>query len=242
MKKNYLIIFLITTCLIFLTTSLFGQFYIPEGYVWFRGQLLSGDNASALYYKSNDRENAQLIFQAKDSDTYGAVRGSDDGKFGLADTSGDWFVEHKNQNFTKFYVGNEEKMTIQQSGKIGIGTNDPKYKLDVCGSIRVKEVIVEDDWCDYVFDKDYPLSTLQEEKKNIEKNGHLLGFESEETMHGKISLLDVTKRQQVKIEEYALHLIQLNEKVMTLEKQNLDLAEKYNKLEALLLKLQNQQN
>lgn len=183
----------------------------------------------------------QVIVYVEDS-LYGAVRGCVEGKFGLTDATGEWFLEHENQAFTKFYVGSDQKMIIQQNGRVGIGIDEPMYKLDVCGTIRTVEVLVEDDWCDYVFDEDYPLSTLQEEKKYIEANGHLQGFESEKTMAGKISLLDVTKRQQVKIEEYALHLIQLNEKVMILEKQNLNLAEKYSKLETLLLKLQNQQN
>jgi len=239
MKNNHTI-FLSTIFSLLITPSLFGQALLPEGYLWFQDQLLAGDNESALIYSSNWSKNAQMVFMEKDSIIYGAVRGLDDGKFGLTDATGEWFVEHENQIYTKFYVGNDEKMTIQQTGNVGIGTDAPMHKLDVCGTIRAVEVLVEDDWCDYVFEDDYHLPTLKEEKNHIEQNGYLLGFESEEAMDGKISLHDVTKRQQVKIEEYALQLIQLSEKVETLEKQNQVLTKKYDTLEDLLLQLQNQ--
>jgi len=160
-------------------------------------------------------------------------------QFELTDANGELYLEHETQTYTKFFIGNDEKMVIQNSGKVGIGTETPMYKLDVCGTVRAVEVLVEDDWCDYVFDEDYTLPTLEEEKEHIETNGYLLGFESEEAMDGKISLHDVTKRQQVKIEEYALQLIQLNETNKILEQQNTDLAKKYNVLEAMLVQLQN---
>ena len=136
-------------------------------------------------------------------------------------------------------MANDEKMIIQQNGNVGIGTDTAMYKLDICGTIRAIEVLVEDDWCDYVFEEDYQLPSLEEEKEHIETNGYLLGFESEEAMEGKISLHDVTKRQQVKIEEYALQLIKLDEKNKLLELQNEDLAKKYEQLEAMLIELQN---
>jgi len=161
-------------------------------------------------------------------------------QLGLTDASGEWILEHENQTYTKFYVGNDEKMIIQNNGRVGIGTDTAMYKLDVCGTIRAVEVLVEDNWCDYVFEEDYQLPTLQEEKEHIKTNGYLLGFESEEAMAGKISLHDVTKRQQVKIEEYALQLIRLNENNKMLQKQNNDLEKKYATLEAMLIQLQNE--
>jgi len=109
-------------------------------------------------------------------------------KLGLTDTTGEWYLEHKDQTHTKFYIGNDEKMIIQNNGKVGIGTDTAIYKLDVCGTIRAVEVLVEDDWCDYVFDENYTLPSLEDEKEHIETNGYLLGFESEEAMSGKISL------------------------------------------------------
>ena len=105
-----------------------------------------------------------------------------------------------------------------KNGNFGIGTTNPQNKLDVCGAIRGKEVLVEGTWCDFVFDECYDRPTLEEEKEHIESAGYLLGFESEEEMAGEINLGDVTKRQQQKIEEQMLHIIDLNELIQGLVK------------------------
>lgn len=109
------------------------------------------------------------------------------------------------------------------NGKLGINTNTPQNALDVCGKIRGDEVIIENNWCDYVFYKNYKLPTLIQEAQHIEEKGHLIGFESEEDMNGEIHLSDVTKRQQVKIEEVMLHLIEMNERLEALEAENTQL-------------------
>jgi len=73
-----------------------------------------------------------------------------------------------------------ERMRITTDGNVGIGTNTPgTFKLAVNGTIRAKEIVVEEGWSDYVFYDDYQLPTLEEEEIHIEENGHLLGFESE---------------------------------------------------------------
>lgn len=122
------------------------------------------------------------------------------------------------------------RMIIDQNGRMGLGMNTPAYKLDVCGTIRSKEVLVETGWCDFVFAADYRLPSLAEEAAHIEAKGHLLGFESAATMDHKIELSDVTKRQQVKIEELMLHLIALDQKVHQLAAEKEQLLEKVNAL------------
>ena len=97
--------------------------------------------------------------------------------------------------------------------------------VNVCGTLTANEIIVQaNTWCDYVFEEDYNLPSLEEEKAHIESKGHLIGFESEAEMDGQIQMGDVTLRQQQKIEELVLHSIELNEKVKTLEAQNKALA------------------
>lgn len=238
MKYKYINILTILLTTLTISTA-FGQLNAPDGYVLLRNQVFAGDNGSALIYKSNYVQNAQMLFMEKDSIIYGAIRGIESDKFGLTDSSGEFFLTHKETQHIKFSIATNDKMIIRENGHIGIGTNDPMYKLDVCGTVRAVEVLVEDDWCDYVFEEDYQLPTLEDEKEHIEKNGHLLGFQSEKEMDGKISLHDVTKRQQVKIEEFALQLIQLNERNKILEQQNADLSKNYKALEARLTQLQN---
>jgi len=116
------------------------------------------------------------------------------------------------------------------AGKLGINTNTPQNALDVCGKVRSDEVIIENNWCDYVFYKNYNLPTLTEEAQHIEEKGHLIGFESEKEMNGEIHLSDVTKRQQVKIEEMMLHLIDMNKRLNTLTKENAQLKQEIQKL------------
>lgn len=116
--------------------------------------------------------------------------------------------ENTQWNFLEFKNANGSQVRINGEGTI----EAPVAKF--C------EVLVNEDWCDYVFEETYDLPTLEDEKNHINQNGYLLGFESEEAMAGEIELTDVTKRQQVKIEEMMLHLIQLNKQVQFLMQEN----------------------
>ncbi len=111
--------------------------------------------------------------------------------------------------------------------KVGINTTTPENELDVCGVIRGTEVKVQSGWCDFVFEEDYQLKSLEEEEAYVEENGYLSGFESEEEMEGEIQLGDVTFRQQQKIEEMMLHLFEIN-KQMTKMKTKIELLEEEN--------------
>jgi len=112
--------------------------------------------------------------------------------------------------------------------------------VDVCGILTASEIIVEENWCDFVFEDDYNLPTLNEEKKNIEKLGHLIGFKSEEKMNGQIQMGDVTKRQQQKIEESVLHLINHEEEIQRLQKENEKLQEELNEIKEIVMQLQSE--
>ena len=125
---------------------------------------------------------------------------------------------------------------VMTNGDVGIGTTTPQNKLDVCGTIRGKEVLVESSWCDYVFDEDYNLPTIEEEKEHIKTAGYLLGFESEEEMRGEINVGDVTKRQQQKIEEQMLHIIELNDENKELKELVLGLVKDVEMLKAQIQK------
>lgn len=103
------------------------------------------------------------------------------------------------------------------SDKVGINTSDVPdgYTLAVDGKVIVEELNVKLsqywNWPDYVFEEEYDLKPIEEEQTYILKNGHLSGFESAEVMAGGISVGDITTRQQIKIEEQMLYIIQLND-------------------------------
>jgi len=178
-------------------------------------QRLYGNNASALYYNSNSSDYSQIILRDTENTVYGHLYGSQDGTyFGLLDGDSNWGYLQVKDDYTAFRINNENKMIIRSSGNVGIGTNSPNSRLAVNGNIRSKEILVEiANWPDYVFDQQYKLPTLDQEEDFILKNGHLNGFESETEMEGTLTLGDVTKRQQEKIEQMMLHLIEMKKEM-----------------------------
>jgi len=104
---------------------------------------------------------------------------------------------------------------------VGIGTNSPDYKLDVNGTIRTKEIIVETGWADFVFDSGYELAPLEEVEDFIAQNGHLPGIPSgEEIETGGLKLAEMQALMMAKIEELTLHLIEQKKRVDKLEAEN----------------------
>ena len=105
------------------------------------------------------------------------------------------------------------------TGNVGIGTLNPTYKLSVNGDIRTKEVVVESNWPDYVFDDQYHLSSLEEVEKFIAQNKHLPNIPSaKEVEENGLHIGDVQKRMMEKIEELTLYMIEANKKIERLEK------------------------
>ncbi|KAA0990473.1 hypothetical protein [Dyadobacter aurulentus] len=92
----------------------------------------------------------------------------------------------------------------------GTGTvNTSQYKLFVNGGVLAKELTVSNTWADYVFEKDYQLRPLSEVEEYINTNGHLPNIPSSRLIekHG-LNLGDMARRQQEKIEELTLYIIE----------------------------------
>ncbi len=104
------------------------------------------------------------------------------------------------------------------TGNVGIGTDNPTYKLSVLGNIRSTEVVVETGWADYVFDEKYQLHSLNEVEKFIQQNKHLPNIPSaKEVKENGLSLGDTQKKMMEKIEELTLYLIEQDKKIEKLE-------------------------
>lgn len=104
------------------------------------------------------------------------------------------------------------------TGNVGIGTDNPTYKLSVLGNIRSNEVVVETGWADYVFDETYRLPLLCDVEKFIQQYKHLPNIPSAaEVEQNGLSLGDTQKKMMEKIEELTLYLIEANKRIERLE-------------------------
>ncbi|MET1260677.1 fibronectin type III domain-containing protein [Flagellimonas sp. DF-77] len=114
---------------------------------------------------------------------------------------------------------NSPSMVLDQSGNLGIGTqNIDGWKLAVGGSIRAEEIKVETGWADYVFEADYELRTLAELSAYIDTYGHLPNIPSaDEVAANGVKLGDMNRLLLEKIEELTLYILQQEARIEKLE-------------------------
>ncbi len=111
-------------------------------------------------------------------------------------------------------------MTILTSGYVGIGTLSPKYKLDVSGTIRANEIIVNTTGADFVFAEDYQLRPLSEVKAFIRENKHLPEIKPARDMQENgVGVNELQTQLLQKIEELTLYLIQQEQTIQELRQE-----------------------
>ena len=117
-----------------------------------------------------------------------------------------------------FYTNTNTQCLTLLDNRVGIGTQNPRYSLDVNGSIRAKEILVETTGADFVFADDYQLRPLSEVKAFIAENKHLPEIQSaKEMQENGVSVSELQTKLLQKIEELTLYILQQEERIRILE-------------------------
>ena len=124
-----------------------------------------------------------------------------------------------NTNMRIFANGVSAIFISTGTNNVGIGKDFPTYKLEVNGTIRCKEVIVETaNWPDYVFDDTYKLPCLKDVEMYIQQHNHLPDVSSDKEIEKSgLHLGDTQKQMMEKIEELTLYVIDANKRIEMLE-------------------------
>lgn len=121
-----------------------------------------------------------------------------------------WLLYNDADEDDRFRISNgtTDWVTVEQNGNVGIGVSDPGRKLEVAGTIRAEEIIVETGWADHVFDEAYPLRSLKEVEHHIREQGRLPDMPTAEHVREQgIGVGDLQTKLLQKVEELTLYLI-----------------------------------
>ncbi len=175
------------------------------------GEVVVGSNASASFGKFTV-ETPNNSFGISHTSTGGNILATNIG--GTSAGIGTF----SNTNMRIFCNSASRIFVAAATGNVGIGTDNPTYKLSVLGNIRSNEVVVETGWADYVFDEKYKLPLLSEVEKFIQQHKHLPNIPTAlEIEKNGLYLGDTQKRMMEKIEELTLYMIEANKKIEKLE-------------------------
>lgn len=160
---------------------------------------------------------------------------------GNAETGSDKLYIANSNTPNPLIKGDFANSTLIFNGKVGVSTstfpttvgtaNVSAYKLFVKGGILTEEVRIRTGWADYVFEKDYNLKSLREIEKFIQKYGHLPNVPSAQKIEAEgLSVGEISRIQQEKIEELTLHLIEQSKKIEKQEEKIDELSKLVNSL------------
>ena len=147
----------------------------------------------------------------------GMIRGSNEGYLILSGNPNGY----GNRNvYINRYTSNGDVIMTAGSGQVGIGVDDPEYKLDVAGTIRANEIRVTTTGADFVFADDYQLRPLSEVKAFITENKHLPEIKSaQEMQENGVGINELQIQLLQKIEELTLYILQQEERIKALEEE-----------------------
>ncbi len=135
----------------------------------------------------------------------------------------------------KLFTMGVPRFFVTSNGNVGIKTENPQYDLDVLGTIRAKEVLVNlDGGADFVFDKGYKLLPIEHVASYVQENKHLPDIPSaNEMVKNGVSMGDMQVKLLQKVEELTLYAIEQNKKI---EQQNKKIEQLENSIKTYKMK------
>ena len=144
----------------------------------------------------------------------------------------DFYIVNRMPGRLRLRTNNVDRLVIESDGSVVIGgaAGADGYKLSVNGKMACEEILIDAAayWPDYVFEKDYPLLSIDDFEKSVIENKHLPGIPSaEEVSENGGQQVGETQRQLLeKVEELSLYVIELNKRMKKLEAENSGLKDK----------------
>ncbi len=128
----------------------------------------------------------------------------------------------------------DSRIKFKLDGKTLMELSKPNKRayLNVCGTIRAHEITVNSSGCDFVFEDNYNLRTLEEVEEFIVENKRLPELKSAAEMEYEgTDLGELNSKLLQKIEELTLYTIDQEKKINELEKQKEEILKLLQKLQ-----------
>ena len=126
-----------------------------------------------------------------------------------------------NVQIQKIELQTESNCWFMNEGNFGIGTSSPTHKLDVRGTIRANEILVNiPSGADFVFDKGYQLMPLEDLSEYVQQNKHLPEVKpATEMEQDGVTMGEMQIKLLQKVEELTLYILQQQAEIEILKQQ-----------------------
>lgn len=138
-------------------------------------------------------------------------------------------------------LGGGERITVLQSGNVGIGTATPAGRLDVNGTIFQRGILLH---ADYVFEPTYTLESIEDHSAFMWNNKHLpaLGARTVDENGQEVveigarmrGMLEEIEKAHIYISTLSYRITEKDAALVKLERQNAELGERLARIEAML--------